>query len=88
MADLWAGSLGNQKTPLLHDAGQKWSDADDMSVHTTLDGQKAATDYNTFDKSPLERFYVPVDTYEGRHRYDPKAQWTAEEEKTLVRRVG
>lgn len=30
----------------------------------------------------------PVASYEGRHRWDPLATWTAEEEKTLVRRVG
>lgn len=35
----------------------------------------------------LSKFYVPIDTYEGRHRYDPTAQWSAEEEKKLVRRV-
>lgn len=35
----------------------------------------------------LEKYYVPIDTYEGRHRYDPKATWTVEEEKALIRRL-
>lgn len=35
----------------------------------------------------LERFYVPIAAYEGRHRYDPKARWTETEEKALVRRL-
>lgn len=29
--------------------------------------------------------YEPIAAYEGRHRYDPKAQWT--EEKKLVRKL-
>ena len=35
----------------------------------------------------LDQYYVPIDTYEGRHRYDPKARWTEAEEKRLVRKV-
>lgn len=31
--------------------------------------------------------YEPIATYEGRHRYDPKAQWAEEEEKKLVRKL-
>ena len=31
--------------------------------------------------------YVPIHNYEGRHRYDPKAEWTPEEEKRLIRKV-
>lgn len=32
-------------------------------------------------------FYEPIPEYEGRHRYDPLAEWTEKEEKQLVRRV-
>ena len=35
----------------------------------------------------LEKYYVPIDTYEGRHRYDAKATWTTEEEIALIRRL-
>ncbi|MCJ1457122.1 hypothetical protein MMC28_007488 [Mycoblastus sanguinarius] len=35
----------------------------------------------------LERYYVPIDTYEGRHRYDPKATWSSAEEKGLIRKL-
>ncbi|KAL4962396.1 major facilitator superfamily domain-containing protein [Aspergillus stella-maris] len=31
--------------------------------------------------------YEPIPEYEGRHRYDPKAEWTEAEEKKLVRKV-
>lgn len=39
------------------------------------------------DEASLERFYIPIDTYEGRHRYDPKATWTKAEETALIRRL-
>ncbi|KAJ5918630.1 hypothetical protein N7466_010622 [Penicillium verhagenii] len=32
-------------------------------------------------------YYSPVPGYEGNHRYDPKATWTAKEEQRLVRRL-
>ncbi len=32
-------------------------------------------------------FYEPIPEYEGRHRYDPSAEWTEKEEKRLVRKV-
>ena len=35
----------------------------------------------------LEEYYVPTDSYEGRHRYDSKAEWSEKEEKALIRRV-
>ncbi|KAM0276680.1 hypothetical protein ACHAQH_006497 [Verticillium albo-atrum] len=31
--------------------------------------------------------YEPIPEYEGRHRYDPTAEWTEKEEKKLVRRL-
>ncbi|KAL9601527.1 MAG: hypothetical protein Q9219_002479 [cf. Caloplaca sp. 3 TL-2023] len=35
----------------------------------------------------LERYYAPIDTYEGRHRYDPTATWTEAEERALIRKT-
>ena len=35
----------------------------------------------------LGKYYAPIDSYEGKHRYDPTARWTPEEEKRLVRRL-
>ena len=31
--------------------------------------------------------YEPLPEYEGRHRYDPLAEWTEKEEKKIVRRL-
>ncbi|KAL8735844.1 MAG: hypothetical protein Q9181_002673 [Wetmoreana brouardii] len=39
------------------------------------------------DVNGLEQFYIPIDTYEGRHRYDPRATWAPEEERALIRRL-
>ena len=41
----------------------------------------------TFDTSSLESHYAPIEQYEGRHRYDPKFEWTPQEEKRVVRKV-
>ena len=39
------------------------------------------------DDASLNKYYVPIDSYEGRHRYDPKATWTKEEEQSLIRKL-
>lgn len=41
----------------------------------------------TYDTFGDEAFYRPIDSYEGRHRYDPKFQWGPHEEKKLIRKV-
>jgi len=33
------------------------------------------------------RFYEPIPEFEGRHRWDPHAEWTEQEEKRLIRKV-
>lgn len=38
--------------------------------------------------SDLEEYYKPIPSYEGYHRYDPKFEWSVEEEKKVVRKVG
>ncbi|KAI7701947.1 MFS general substrate transporter, partial [Hortaea werneckii] len=40
-----------------------------------------------FDDDCLAAFYKPIDTYEGRHRYNPNFEWESAEEKRLVRRI-
>jgi hypothetical protein len=41
----------------------------------------------TFVSGASTELYQPIQSYEGRHRYDPSAEWTDKEEKRLVRRV-
>ena len=40
-----------------------------------------------FAQGGQSRYYKPIDTYEGRHRWDPNAEWTEKEEKHIVRKV-
>ena len=41
----------------------------------------------TFDNADHARFYKPVSTYEGLHRWDPEFEWDEKEEKRLIRSV-
>lgn len=42
----------------------------------------------TFETESLESFYKPIDSYEGRHRFDPDFEWEPKEEQQVVRKVG
>lgn len=47
----------------------------------------AHPDSTVFASGADAALYAPIDDYEGRHRYDPSAQWTPAEEHRLVRRL-
>lgn len=82
----WNDFLPNQRTALLQDVQVKYTEADSRTL-STHDGSKTTLHYDTREGSSLERFYEPIDAYEGRHRYNPKAQWSKGEEQILIRRV-
>ena len=42
---------------------------------------------SVFADSQAAEYYEPIEKYEGRHRFDPHATWSDEEERKLVRRV-
>lgn len=43
---------------------------------------------STYAVDPQDlRFYKPIASYEGLHRWDPYFEWTPKEEKQLVRKV-
>ncbi|KAH1823556.1 hypothetical protein KXW04_007489 [Aspergillus fumigatus] len=42
---------------------------------------------SAFDTSEDPRYYKPIPTYEGIHRWDPDFEWTEEEEKRLIRKI-
>ncbi|KAL4810080.1 major facilitator superfamily domain-containing protein [Aspergillus unguis] len=44
-------------------------------------------DGDAFVSGGAQELYEPIPEYEGRHRYDPNAEWTEKEEKRLVRRL-
>lgn len=39
------------------------------------------------EDAALSVFYKPGESYEGRHRWDPRFEWRASEEKELVKKV-
>lgn len=42
----------------------------------------------TFEAGDNHHIFRPIDSYEGLHRWDPYFQWTEQEEKKVVRKVG
>ncbi|GAB1217902.1 hypothetical protein ATERTT37_007145 [Aspergillus terreus] len=43
--------------------------------------------YSTFEATEDYRFYRPIDSYEGIHRWDPEFEWTEKEEQKIVRKL-
>ncbi|KAJ3044419.1 hypothetical protein HDV00_002311 [Rhizophlyctis rosea] len=66
------------------------SEKDIESLHEKEDKYKDTvfiSDVKVFEDEELSKFYQPRDDYEGRHRFDPTAQWDTEEERKLVRKI-
>lgn len=63
--------------------------ADTNGEHSPTPYEKgvAHPDSTVFAAGADAALYAPIDDYEGRHRYDPTAQWTPAEEQRLVRRL-
>lgn len=52
-----------------------------------VDGDSKQLRSDTYAEGGLTKFYEPIPEYEGRHRWDPHAEWTEAEETRLVRKV-
>lgn len=67
----------------------KQADASYVEAGASDTSSEFADDRKTFLRvnGDGEDYYVPIESYEGRHRYDPKFTWTKEEEKKLVRKI-
>lgn len=61
-------------------SGSDSASTSDASTKDRLNG-------NVFISGGSAEHYEPIPEYEGRHRYDLKAEWTPKEEKRLVRKV-
>ena len=59
--------------------------ADGSSTETL--GQVRLADDAVYATGGGHEYYRPIPEYEGAHRYDPKIEWTEQEEKALIRRV-
>jgi hypothetical protein len=83
--------LHNLKIQSGEEGGSVYAKANPTSILKTdpdeAAGDQKATSADSESVDGLEKYYVPIDRYEGRHRYDPKATWTEAEEKSLIRRL-
>ncbi|OJJ48204.1 hypothetical protein ASPZODRAFT_23860 [Penicilliopsis zonata CBS 506.65] len=50
-------------------------------------GWLQSADASAFDTSEDARYYKPIPTYEGIHRWDPEFEWSEKEEKDIVRKI-
>lgn len=52
---------------------------EEIHIRTAGDG--------AFDSTEDPRYYKPISTYEGYHRWDPYFEWNEEEEKRIIKKV-
>lgn len=77
--------MSDNKSPL--SSGEfKPSPSPSISVSAKSSDRNHVTS-DSFVVGASAKYYEPIPEYEGRHRYDPSAQWTEKEEKRLVRKV-
>ena len=60
------------------------------SISSSIEAQRGtiqAVDC-AFDTTENPNYYKPIESYEGYHRWDPAFEWTEEEEKAVVKKVG
>ncbi|KAI9690820.1 MAG: hypothetical protein M1822_008439 [Bathelium mastoideum] len=75
--------------PLRHDDGLH--DQEDTKISPSIPFTEASvvnqSQGATFASEDLRGFSKPIDSYEGRHRWDPEFEWDEKEEKRLVRKI-
>ena len=57
------------------------------SSSNDVETPNSSLEHSVFDDVDASEIYKPIEKYEGRHRFDPKATWSPEEERRLVRVV-
>ncbi|KAK1755606.1 MFS general substrate transporter [Echria macrotheca] len=79
-----ASSTGDEKSD--YETGIR---TDGVRHRDHLDVIRAAkqAEGETFASGGETRFYEPIDSYEGKHRWDPNAEWTEQEERRVVRKL-
>ncbi|KAJ7742121.1 hypothetical protein DFH07DRAFT_836767 [Mycena maculata] len=63
------------------------SDDDEKKSVASIADVELPSKGSAFDDPVLGSFYTPPDSYEGKHRWDPRAVWTPEEEAAIVRKI-
>lgn len=62
---------------------QDSTDLEDVATSTN----QVSSNGGVFASGGDVKLYEPIPEYEGKHRYDPAAQWTEKEEKAVLRKV-
>ncbi|KAL4742728.1 major facilitator superfamily domain-containing protein [Aspergillus similis] len=81
-------AVDEKKTPPIL-TGEVEADSRGVSETDDSDREQGRPDFkkSTFSATEDPRFYKPIDTYEGLHRWDPDFEWTEEEERRIVRKI-
>lgn len=83
MAEALPTKTGKESYPI----DKKLNDSDSGSTIGSSIGDERQIPSDVFAEGGQSRFYEPIKEFEGRHRWDPHAEWTEQEEQRLVRRV-
>ncbi|KAI9744912.1 MAG: hypothetical protein M1818_001838 [Claussenomyces sp. TS43310] len=73
------------KEPKVHSITENSPGSSVIGKSPDADAKQARSD--TYAEGGLTKFYEPIPEYEGRHRWDPRAEWSAAEEKKLIRKL-
>lgn len=90
-SDSEEGSVHRRKWWTIGGKDRSFAPVDPNSITASIDDfenhNQANIHGSVFDDHGAAAFYQPVEKYEGRHRFDPSATWTPEEENRLLKTV-
>ncbi|KAK4056236.1 hypothetical protein OIO90_002679 [Microbotryomycetes sp. JL221] len=61
--------------------------SDTSTLTSDVDSAYDWMEPSVFDDEKLASLYAPPDTWESAHRFDPKAKWTKEEDRAVLRKL-
>ncbi|KAH0441697.1 hypothetical protein CcaCcLH18_01957 [Colletotrichum camelliae] len=74
-------------TPSVNSAIEQKGERLNVDDKSAASSSKQAASAEVWAVGGSAELYEPIPEYEGRHRYDPKAEWSEKEEKKLVKKL-
>lgn len=74
-------------TPSVNSAIEQKGERLNVDDKSAASSSKHAASTEVWAVGGSAELYEPIAEYEGRHRYDPKAEWSEKEERKLVKKV-
>ncbi|KAF4916860.1 putative transporter [Colletotrichum viniferum] len=74
-------------TPSVNSAIEQKGERLNVDDKSSASSSKQAASAEVWAVGGSAELYEPIPEYEGRHRYDPKAEWSEKEEKKLVKKL-